>query len=78
MGSLPSILGSNLLSNMAYENNGKPFKTKFEKIEKQNVDFCLFGAADHEYDRNKVVRLVYKNYIYVIFGLNVHIFMVSG
>ena len=35
-----SILGLYLLSNMAAENNGNPLKTKFEKIEKQNVDFC--------------------------------------
>jgi len=35
-----SILGLYLLSNMATENNGNPLKTKFEKIEKQNVDFC--------------------------------------
>ena len=40
MGLQTSILGLYLLSNMAAENNGKPLKTKFEKIEKQNVDFC--------------------------------------
>ena len=31
-------------------------KTKFEKIEKQNVDFCWFGSTDDEYDRVLVVR----------------------
>ena len=36
---------------MAAENNGKPLKTKFEKIEKQNVGSCWFGSADNEYDR---------------------------
>ena len=39
------------MSNMAAENNGKPLKTKFEKIEKQNVGSCWFGSADTEYDR---------------------------
>ena len=43
---------------MAAENNGKPTKTKLQKlkIDKQNVDFCYLGAADHEYDRIMVVR----------------------
>ena len=45
-----SKLGLYLLSNMAAENNGKPLKTKFEKIEKQNDDFCWFGTAEDEYD----------------------------
>jgi len=40
-----------LLSIMAAENNGKPLDTNFEKIEKQNVVFCLFGSADEKYDR---------------------------
>ena len=40
MGLQISILGLYLLYNMAAEKNGKPLKTKFEKIEKQNVDFC--------------------------------------
>ena len=30
--------------------NKKPLKTKFEKIEKQNIDFCGFGSADDEND----------------------------
>ena len=51
MGLQTSILGLYLSSNMAAENNGNPLKTKFEKTEKQNVDFCSFGAADYEYDR---------------------------
>ena len=41
------IIGHSLLCNglqfsfkMATDNNGKPLKTKFEKIEKQNLDFC--------------------------------------
>ena len=38
-----SILGLYLISNIAAKNNGKPLKTKFEKIEKQNVDF-LYSA----------------------------------
>ena len=50
MGLQTSILGLYLLSIMAAENNGKPLKTKFEKIEKQNVDFGWFGSADYEYD----------------------------
>ena len=40
MGLQTSIPALYLLSNMAAENNGKLLKTKFEKIEKQNVDFC--------------------------------------
>ena len=45
------ILALYLLSNMAAENNGKPLKTKFEKIEKKSFDFCWFGSAVDEYDR---------------------------
>ena len=51
MGLQTSKLGLYLLSIMAAENNGKPLKKKFEKIEKQNVDFCWLGSADDEYDR---------------------------
>ena len=40
MGLKTSIVGLNLLTNMAAENNGKPLKTKFEKIGKQNFDLC--------------------------------------
>ena len=51
MGLQTSILSLYLLSNMAAENNRKQLKTKLEKTEKQNVDFCWFGSADDEYDR---------------------------
>ena len=50
MGLETSILGLYFLSNMADKNNGHPLKTKFEKIEKQNVGFYWFGSADDEYD----------------------------
>ena len=35
---------------MAAKNKENTFITIFDKIEKQNVDFGWFGAADHEYD----------------------------
>ena len=49
MGLQTSILALYLLSNTAAENNWKPLKTTFEKIEKQNVEFFGFGFADDEY-----------------------------
>ena len=51
-----SNFGLYLLSNMAVENNGTPLKSKFDRIEKQNIDFGWFGSANDEYDRIEVVR----------------------
>ena len=43
---------------MAAEKTEKPLKSKFAKIDKQNVDICRFGVADDKYGHMKVVRQI--------------------